>query len=96
VKIGAIHAYVELYARMFTDLTPNPNVALLCAVQADRDGNPYTGPNTEDTPTIAEAVAFRDGVVLAQANAVVDVDQGSAAHRRCGRPAGDDRAARGV
>lgn len=71
VKIGAIHTYVELYARMFTDLTPD--VALLCAVQADRDGNLYTGPNTEDTPTIAEAVAFRDGVVLVQANEVVDV-----------------------
>jgi malonate decarboxylase alpha subunit len=71
VKIGAIHTYVELYARMFTDLTPD--VALLCAVQADRDGNLYTGPNTEDTPTIAEAAAFRDGVVLVQANEVVDV-----------------------
>jgi len=71
VKIGAIHTYVELYARFFTDLTPD--VALLCAVQADRDGNLYTGPNTEDTPTIVEAVAFRDGVVLVQANEVVDV-----------------------
>ena len=71
VKIGAIHTYVELYARMFTDLTPD--VALLCAVQADRDGNLYTGPNTEDTPTIAEAAAFRDGVVLVQANEVVDI-----------------------
>jgi malonate decarboxylase alpha subunit len=71
VKIGAIHTYVELYARFFTDLTPN--VALLCAVQADRDGNLYTGPNTEDTPTIVEAVAFRDGVVLVQANEIVDV-----------------------
>ena len=56
VTLGAIHTYVELYARMFTDLTPQ--VALLCAAAADRDGNLYTGPNTEDTPTIAEATAF--------------------------------------
>ena len=70
VSIGAIHTYVELYARMFIDLTPD--VALLCADQADRDGNLYTGPNTEDTPTIVEAAAFRDGVVLVQVNEIVD------------------------
>jgi malonate decarboxylase alpha subunit len=70
VRIGAIHTYVELYARMFTDLSPN--VALLCATKADRDGNLFTGPNTEDTPTIAEAAAFRDGVVLVQADEIVD------------------------
>jgi malonate decarboxylase alpha subunit len=70
VHVGAIHTYVELYARMFTDLTPN--VALLCAAEADRDGNLYTGPNTEDTPTIAEATAFRDGVVIVQADEIVD------------------------
>jgi malonate decarboxylase alpha subunit len=70
VTLGAIHTYVELYARMFLDLTPD--VALLCAAVSDRDGNLYTGPNTEDTPTIAEAAAFRDGVVLVQADAIVD------------------------
>ncbi|MFJ9381322.1 malonate decarboxylase subunit alpha [Streptomyces sp. NPDC101455] len=69
VTLGAIHTYIELYARMFTDLTPD--VALLCASKADRDGNLYTGPNTEDTPTIAEAAAFRDGVVLVQADEIV-------------------------
>ena len=70
VHIGAIHTYVELYARMFVDLAPD--VVLLCAEQADRDGNLYTGPNTEDTPTIAEAAAFHDGVVIVQANEIVD------------------------
>ncbi|AWS44123.1 malonate decarboxylase subunit alpha [Streptosporangium sp. 'caverna'] len=70
IEVGAIHTYVELYARMFVDLTPD--VALLCAEQADHEGNLYTGPNTEDTPTIAEAAAFRDGVVLAQVNELVD------------------------
>jgi malonate decarboxylase alpha subunit len=70
VRIGAIHTYVELYGRMFTDLTPN--VALLCADAADRDGNLYTGPNTEDSPTIAEAAAFRNGVVIVQVNDIVD------------------------
>jgi malonate decarboxylase alpha subunit len=69
VKIGAIHTYVELYARMFVDLAPD--VVLLCASAADRDGNLYTGPNTEDTPTIAEAAAFHDGVVIVQADEIV-------------------------
>jgi malonate decarboxylase alpha subunit len=70
VTIGAIHTYVELYARMFVDLTPD--VVLLCASAADADGNLYTGPNTEDTPTIAEAAAFHDGVVIVQADEIVD------------------------
>jgi malonate decarboxylase alpha subunit len=55
---------------MFVDLTPD--VALLCAEQADREGNLYTGPATEDTPTIAEATAFRSGLVLVQVNELVD------------------------
>jgi malonate decarboxylase alpha subunit len=70
LEIGAIHTYVELYARMFIDLTPN--VALLCAEKGDRHGNLYTGPNTEDTPTIAEATAFHGGIVIAQVNEVAD------------------------
>jgi malonate decarboxylase alpha subunit len=70
VHIGAIHTYVELYARMFVDLSPH--VVLLCAEKADRNGNLYTGANTEDTPTIAEAAAFHDGVVIVQADEIVD------------------------
>src|SRR3984885_8540437 len=70
VRIGAIHTYLELYARMLVDLTPQ--VALVVADKADRDGNLYTGPNTEDTPTIAEAAAFRGGIVVAQVNEIVD------------------------
>jgi len=70
LKIGAIHTYLELYARMLVDLTPQ--VALVAADQADRAGNLYTGPNTEDTPTIAEAAAFRGGIVVAQVNEIVD------------------------
>src|SRR6266851_3678313 len=46
VRIGAIHTYLELYARALVDLTPQ--VALVVADKADRDGNLYTGPNTED------------------------------------------------
>jgi malonate decarboxylase alpha subunit len=71
LEVGAIYTYIELYARMFIDLTPD--VALVCAVQADREGNLYTGPNTEDTPTIVEAAAFRHGVVIAQVNEIVDM-----------------------
>jgi len=70
IQIGAIYTYVELYARMFVDLTPN--VALVCAEKADRAGNLYTGANTEDTPTIVEATAFRHGIVIAQVNEIVD------------------------
>lgn len=70
IQVGAIYTYVELYARMFIDLTPH--VALVCAEKADRAGNLYTGPNTEDTPTIVEATAFRQGIVLAQVNEIVD------------------------
>lgn len=70
VHVGAIHTYVELYARMFVDLAPD--VVLLCASAADHDGNLYTGPNTEDTPTLAEAAAFHDGVVIVQADEIVD------------------------
>ena len=70
LEIGAIHTYVELYARLLVDLIPN--VVLVCAEQADADGNLYTGPNTEDTPVIVEAAAFHDGIVIAQVNQLVD------------------------
>jgi malonate decarboxylase alpha subunit len=70
VKIGAIHTYLELYARMLVDLMPH--VALIVADKADRNGNLYTGPNTEDTPTIAEAAAFRSGIAVVQVNEIVD------------------------
>jgi malonate decarboxylase alpha subunit len=70
IELGAIHTYIELFARYFMDLTPQ--VALIAANQADRDGNLYTGPNTEDTPTIVEAAAFKSGIVVAQVNEIVD------------------------
>ena len=70
LRIGAIHTYLELYARTLVDLTPQ--VALVVADKADRGGNLYTGPNTEDTPTITEAAAFRGGIVVAQVNEIVD------------------------
>ena len=70
IQIGAIHTYLELFGRYFIDLTPR--VALVAAHSADREGNLYTGPNTEDTPTIVEATAFRSGIVIAQANRIVD------------------------
>jgi malonate decarboxylase alpha subunit len=70
IELGAIHTYLELFARYFIDLTPQ--VALIAAVSADREGNLYTGPNTEDTPTVVEATAFKDGIVIAQVNEIVD------------------------
>jgi malonate decarboxylase alpha subunit len=47
-------------------------VALVAAQAADRHGNLYTGPNTEDTPVIVEATAFKSGIVIAQVNEIVD------------------------
>ncbi len=71
LNIGAIHTYLELFARYFVDLTPR--VALVAAQAADRHGNLYTGPNTEDTPPIVEATSFKSGIVIAQVNEIVDV-----------------------
>ncbi len=70
LQIGAIHTYLELFARYFVDLTPQ--VALIAAQAADAEGNLYTGPNTEDTPAIVEATAFSGGIVIAQVNELVD------------------------
>jgi malonate decarboxylase alpha subunit len=69
IQIGAIHTYLELYARYFVDLTPQ--VCLVCAQAADAQGNLYTGPNTEDTPAIVEATAFKNGIVIVQVNEVL-------------------------
>lgn len=68
--LGDLHTYIELYGRLFVDLIPN--VALVAADKADRQGNLYTGANTEETPTIVEAAAFSDGIVIAQVNEIVD------------------------
>ncbi|WP_028550698.1 malonate decarboxylase subunit alpha [Paenibacillus sp. UNC451MF] len=70
IELGAIHTYLELYGRLFIDLTPN--VVLVAADKADIEGNLYTGPNTEETPTIIEAAAFSGGIVIVQVNELVD------------------------
>src|SRR3954453_20456187 len=70
IELGAVHTYLELFARYFIDLTPQ--VALIAAVSADGEGNLYTGPNTEDTPTVVEATCFKGGLVVAQVAEIVD------------------------
>ncbi|KTD55529.1 malonate decarboxylase subunit alpha [Legionella santicrucis] len=70
IEIGNIHTYNELFGRLVADLTPN--VCLLMAEQADRQGNLYTGANTEETPAIIEATNFRNGFVVVQVNELVD------------------------
>ena len=70
INIGNIHTYLELYSRYFTDLCPN--ACCLAAEMADREGNLYTGDNTEDSPVVAEATAFKSGIVIAQVNKIVD------------------------
>jgi malonate decarboxylase alpha subunit len=68
IHIGAIHTYLELFARYLVDLTPD--ISLVAAEYADAQGNLYTGANTEETPLIVEATAFRDGIVVAQVNEI--------------------------
>lgn len=70
IKVGAIHTYLELYGRYFMDLTPR--VSLVVAQSADAQGNLYTGANTEDTPAVAEGTAFKNGIIIAQVNEIVD------------------------
>jgi malonate decarboxylase alpha subunit len=70
LQVGALHTYIELYARLYVDLAPN--VVMVAGYKADRAGNLYTGPSTEDTPALVEAAAFRDGIVIAQVNEIVD------------------------
>ncbi|MGO4890458.1 malonate decarboxylase subunit alpha [Anaerobacillus sp. MEB173] len=70
LTMGEIHTYIELYGRLFIDLIPS--VALVAADKADRYGNLYTGANTEETPTLVEAAAFRDGIVIVQVNEMTD------------------------
>jgi malonate decarboxylase alpha subunit len=69
LNIGAIHTYLELFSRYFIDLAPR--VCLVAAEAADRHGNLYTGPNTEDTPAIVEATAFKNGIVIVQVNRIM-------------------------
>ncbi|CAJ0721804.1 MULTISPECIES: malonate decarboxylase subunit alpha [Ralstonia] len=70
LEVGAIHTYIELYARLVVDLIPN--VSLVAGFKADREGNIYTGPSTEDTPALVEPTAFSDGIVIVQVNEIVD------------------------
>lgn len=70
LEIGAIHTYIELYSRLLIDLIPN--VTLVAGYAADRYGNVYTGPSTEDTPALVEPAAFSDGIVIVQVNEVVE------------------------
>ena len=70
LEVGAIHTYIELYSRLYVDLIPD--IALVAAYKADKNGNLYTGPSTEDTPAMVEAAAFKNGIVIAQVNELVD------------------------
>ena len=70
LRIGAIHTYLELYSRLFVDLIPD--ICLVAADKADPDGNLFTGYSTEDTPTLVEASAFHQALVIVQANEIVE------------------------
>src|SRR4029077_17001536 len=72
---ASLNTHLELFARYFVDLTPH--VALIAAVSADREGNLYTGPNSEDTPTIVEATHFKSGIVVPPTAAAMPQTLGS-------------------
>jgi malonate decarboxylase alpha subunit len=69
VELGAIHTYIELYARYFVDLTPD--ISFVVAESADKNGNLFLGHNSEDTPVIVEATKIKYGIVIAQVCKIV-------------------------
>lgn len=68
--IRSLQTFMELYGRLFIDLIPD--ICLIAAESADAAGNLYTGDNTEDTPVLVEATAFREGIVIAQVNELTE------------------------
>ncbi|MHC1605625.1 MAG: malonate decarboxylase subunit alpha, partial [Candidatus Methanofastidiosia archaeon] len=70
INIGAIHTYIELFSRTYIDL--QPKVCLVAANAADKNGNLYTGFNSEETTSVVESTKFRKGIVIAQVNELVD------------------------
>ena len=70
LNIGAIPTCLEPFGRYVVGLTPR--ALLIAADTAGREGNLYTCPNTEVTPAIVEATAFKSGSVFAQVNRIVD------------------------
>ena len=48
IDLGAVHTYLELFARYFVDLTPN--VALITAISAELDGNLAPRCNPHEIP----------------------------------------------
>jgi malonate decarboxylase alpha subunit len=70
LEVGAIHTYIELYSRLYVDLTPQ--IVLTAGYKADRHGNLYTGPAPRTARAGGSRRAFRDGIVIAQVNEIVD------------------------
>lgn len=71
VKLGAIHTYLELFSRYFLDLTPD--VSLVVADLADKEGNLYLGFNGEDTAGIVAATKSKPtGIVISQVVKIVE------------------------
>jgi len=72
-KIGRIHTYLELYARLLGG--PTQQVALVVADKADREGNLYKASQQRGTkPKINSKTAprFRGGQSSSRSNEIVD------------------------
>ncbi len=70
IQIRSLQTFMELYGRLYMDLVPD--ICLIAAESADANGNLFTGGNTEDTPILTEAAAFRNAIVVAQVNELVE------------------------
>ncbi len=70
-EIGAIHTYIELYSRLYVDLSPN--VALIVGYKADRKAHPVHPGRAPKIPRRwSKPPPSHDGIVIAQINELVD------------------------
>jgi len=67
LEIGAIHTYIELYARLYVDLTPNIVLVASGRFKADRAGNPLHRRLQCPNETIPPSSQFSRSVASAEA-----------------------------
>ena len=72
VKIGAIHTYLELYGRLYVDLTPN--VCLIAADKADSNGNFIPAITRRRRPYWRRRLRLRTASSLHRVNEIVGED----------------------
>ena len=71
IELGAIHTYIELFGRYFIDLTPKGGADRWRARRTSTATSTW-GLTPRISPVVIEATAFKQGIVVAQVNAIVD------------------------